>query len=455
MIVAQIAILILTFYFLAEICDEFFVPALEKIAEKWRISSEVAGATLMAVGSSAPELFTSIFAVFWLRENAGIGAGTIVGSAIFNILVIVGASAIFMSATKKTKLFWQPVLRDLIFYFLTILLLLFCFWDGKIIFVETIFLVIFYFLYLFAVKNWGKWLKYEIPKNKNCADFSPENLILQKICCENFKNFDKKKIEKIAEFLNLKKNFCAKNLAEKFLIEKNLAEKIAEKNIFVKKNLVKISVFCEKNNFKKEICVKKIAKILEIEKNLAKKIWENFGKKSGKNFAKKLVHKFLNLFFSEKNFWWNFLGSIFLIGFLTHFMVHAAVAVATFFAVPPTIIGLTILAAGTSVPDLLSSIAVAKKGKGDMAVSNAVGSNIFDILCGLGFVYFFYFLFFPAREIPVDTENLLASVFLLIATVVAIFFVLIFQKWHLGKFSGFALIFLYFFYLIFSVVRIL
>ena len=48
-----------------------------------------------------------------------------------------------------------------------------------------------------------------------------------------------------------------------------------------------------------------------------------------------------------------------------------------------TVSGLTIIAAGTSIPDALSSIAVAKEGYGDMAVSSSIGSNVFDILVGL------------------------------------------------------------------------
>lgn len=46
------------------------------------------------------------------------------------------------------------------------------------------------------------------------------------------------------------------------------------------------------------------------------------------------------------------------------------------------IMGLTILAAGTSIPDLITSVIVARKGLGDMAVSSSVGSNIFDITVG-------------------------------------------------------------------------
>uniref|UniRef100_A0A671KH52 Solute carrier family 24 member 2 n=1 Tax=Sinocyclocheilus anshuiensis TaxID=1608454 RepID=A0A671KH52_9TELE len=72
------------FIALAIVCDEFFVPALTVITEKVEISDDVAGATFMAAGGSAPELFTSVIGVFVSHSNVGIG--TIVGSAVFNIL---------------------------------------------------------------------------------------------------------------------------------------------------------------------------------------------------------------------------------------------------------------------------------------------------------------------------------------------------------------------------------
>ena len=65
---------------LAIVCDEFFVPSLEVITEKLSISQDVAGATFMAAGGSAPELFTSIIGVFVAHSDVGIG--TIVGSAV-------------------------------------------------------------------------------------------------------------------------------------------------------------------------------------------------------------------------------------------------------------------------------------------------------------------------------------------------------------------------------------
>ena len=55
------------------------------------ISPDVAGATFMAAGGSAPELFTSVIGVFIAKSDVGIG--TIVGSAVFNILFVIAACA--------------------------------------------------------------------------------------------------------------------------------------------------------------------------------------------------------------------------------------------------------------------------------------------------------------------------------------------------------------------------
>ena len=57
------------------------------------------------------------------------------------------------------------------------------------------------------------------------------------------------------------------------------------------------------------------------------------------------------------------------------------------------VMGLVIVAVGTSVPDALSSVIVARDGFGDMAVSNAIGSNVFDIDLGLGLPFLVRMLF--------------------------------------------------------------
>ncbi|VDO58645.1 unnamed protein product [Onchocerca flexuosa] len=93
------------FIALAIVCDEFFVPSLGVITDKLAISDDVAGATFMAAGGSAPEFFTSVIGVFIAENNVGIG--TIVGSATFNILCVLSCCAIF--SRSVLHLTWWPL----------------------------------------------------------------------------------------------------------------------------------------------------------------------------------------------------------------------------------------------------------------------------------------------------------------------------------------------------------
>uniref|UniRef100_A0A4W5R6G2 Solute carrier family 24 member 3 n=1 Tax=Hucho hucho TaxID=62062 RepID=A0A4W5R6G2_9TELE len=104
------------FIALALVCDDYFVPSLEKICERLHLSEDVAGATFMAAGSSAPELFTSVIGVFITKGDVGVG--TIVGSAVFNILCIIGVCGIF--AGQAVKLSHWTLLRDSTYYTLSI-----------------------------------------------------------------------------------------------------------------------------------------------------------------------------------------------------------------------------------------------------------------------------------------------------------------------------------------------
>ncbi|XP_010113894.1 PREDICTED: sodium/potassium/calcium exchanger 3-like, partial [Chlamydotis macqueenii] len=108
------------FYALAIVCDDFFVPSLEKICERLHLSEDVAGATFMAAGSSAPELFTSVIGVFITKGDVGVG--TIVGSAVFNILCIIGVCGLF--AGQVVALSSWSLLRDSIYYTLSVVALI-------------------------------------------------------------------------------------------------------------------------------------------------------------------------------------------------------------------------------------------------------------------------------------------------------------------------------------------
>jgi cation:H+ antiporter len=67
-----------------------------------------------------------------------------------------------------------------------------------------------------------------------------------------------------------------------------------------------------------------------------------------------------------------------------HLLVEGAVAIAETLGVGPIVIGLTIVAVGTSLPELATSVVAARRGEGDIAVGNAVGSSVFNVLGILG-----------------------------------------------------------------------
>merc|ERR1712107_730317 len=96
-------------------------------------------------------------------------------------------------------------------------------------------------------------------------------------------------------------------------------------------------------------------------------------------------------------------------------MVWFATVIAETFNTSEVIMGLTILAAGTSVPDLLTSMIVTRQGFGDMAVSSSIGSNIFDVTVGLPVPWMVYAIVNPGKSVQIRNEGLEISVMLLLA----------------------------------------
>ncbi|XP_063679663.1 uncharacterized protein LOC134815116 isoform X1 [Bolinopsis microptera] len=111
----------------------------------------------------------------------------------------------------------------------------------------------------------------------------------------------------------------------------------------------------------------------------------------------------------------------------------------------PEIMGLTLIAAGTSVPDLITSVIVARKGLGDMAVSSSLGSNLFDICVGLPIPWLVAIA--CNKEIKVDADGMFCSVLMLFAMLMAIIIIIAISKWKMTKVLGLSMFCSYFVYL--------
>lgn len=118
----------LAFWSQATVTEERLVPALNVIADYFNIPDDIAGATLMAAGASSPELFSSIVALF--VTHSSLGLGTIVGSEIFNQLIIC-AGAVYASSGGSLQLDRIIVAREVGFYALSIALLFYALRDSE------------------------------------------------------------------------------------------------------------------------------------------------------------------------------------------------------------------------------------------------------------------------------------------------------------------------------------
>lgn len=150
----------------------------------------------------------------------------------------------------------------------------------------------------------------------------------------------------------------------------------------------------------------------------------------------------------EKWCYASFFLSIAWIGGFSYFMVDWAEIVGNTFGIPDELMGLTVLAAGTSVPDLLSSVIVARRGQGDMAVSSSVGSNIFDILVGLPLPWILYSAANKGTPVVIGSDGLVVSLLILVGMIVLVIISIHCQGWKLTKVLGGIMFLLYIVFLV-------
>ncbi|CAF2075625.1 unnamed protein product [Rotaria magnacalcarata] len=137
------------FIAIAIVVDDYFISALDKLCAALGLDEDVAGATFMAAGSSSPELFTAIIGIFVAKGDVGVG--TIVGSAVFNVVCVIGVCGLFVNGA--IRLTWWPLCRDSIYYAFSILVLIICLSDGRITLFESIFLLLMYAGYICIMCN--------------------------------------------------------------------------------------------------------------------------------------------------------------------------------------------------------------------------------------------------------------------------------------------------------------
>ncbi|CAG9536629.1 unnamed protein product [Cercopithifilaria johnstoni] len=539
-IILHIIGLIYMFIALAVVCDEFFVPSLGVITDKLAISDDVAGATFMAAGGSAPEFFTSVIGVFIAENNVGIG--TIVGSATFNILCVLSCCAIF--SHNVLVLTWWPLFRDVTFYVIALFMLVIFFLDEQIFWFEAFGLFIIYLLYCIFMKynetieNFVKCYcsskkskenkkdnkVRELEEKDNTVRYDgADNTTIPRIQSTQqdpvIATIDQQQQQRCNNSYIRASNHCTRRQSFPILhsgaifrngivellaqglnpLQEGINENLNEQN--ENNNTTRAQIALDQivsgwqyhpNNDRKTTVANDMGRPdLEIGRGRSKRtsvtskrtsicpnttsvleikgmLEENEEKPLDMSWPNKLHRQLLYLFLSPILFplwvtlpdvrkqnlrkWFpiTFIGSIFWIAFYSYIMVWMANTIGETIAIPTEIIGLTILAAGTSIPDLITSVIVARKGLGDMAVSSSVGSNIFDVCVGLPIPWLLFFIVEPLRNpgttqnhISVSSNGLICSVGMLFIMLMVLVASIALSHWKMNKLFGVSMIISY------------
>ncbi|XP_045075909.1 sodium/potassium/calcium exchanger 1 isoform X2 [Coregonus clupeaformis] len=516
------------FVSLAIVCDEFFVPALGVITVKLDISDDVAGATFMAAGGSAPELFTSLIGVFISHSNVGIG--TIVGSAVFNILFVIGMCAIF--SREMLHLTWWPLFRDVSFYIIDLIMLIVFFLDNTIMWWESVMLVSGYVAYVCFMKfnvQIEHFVKTQINKHKSIVKIiMPE---------EEEEEKEPKKVKPTLQRGGSNAslhNSTNRNTIFQLMI--HTLDPLGEETGFSRdvrgpgQRRVRQETTAFNGEVRTEVSVQgkggpdkteeakpstsqtppkeeekpdpseaqtdqgpagaggsdgsdsseedESEEESEDEEDDEEGDEEEGEEEEGEENEEPLSLEWpdtrrkqatylflLPIVFplwltvpdvrnpaSRKYFALTFIGSITWIAVFSYLMVWWAHQVGETIGISEEIMGLTILAAGTSIPDLITSVIVARKGLGDMAVSSSVGSNIFDITMGLPVPWLIFSAMQGGVPVAVNSNGLFCAIVLLFIMLLFVIISIAACRWKMSRVLGLTMFMLYFVFLVLSVM---
>ena len=314
-------ILVIGFVLLIKGTD-FFVEGSSSVAKKFNVPSLIIGMTIVAMGTSLPELAVSVTAS--MVGNNTLAVSNVAGSNIFNLMVVCGACALFTPLTIEKN----TLLKEFPFSIICAgLLVVLGFLGMSLGRVDGIIFLVIFIVYLF-------WMIRSAKQARNAGD----------------------KLEE-------------------------------EEEEFIQEEI----------------------KILPMWKCL--------------------------LFI---------VGGMIAIKFGGDFVVDGASAIAAGFGLSQTLIGLTIVALGTSLPELVTSIVAARKDEVDMALGNVIGSNIFNILLILGVAA-------AISPITFLTENIIDIVILIVMSLVVWIFA--WTSKEINRKEGIMMLLMYAVYMVYICIR--
>ncbi|CAF4376771.1 unnamed protein product [Rotaria sp. Silwood2] len=421
------------FIAIAILVDDYFIAALDKLCAALNLDEDVAGATFMAGGSSSPELFTALIGIFVAKGDVGVG--TIVGSAVFNVVCVIGICGLFVNGAIRLTWCNNQNLQRFIVQRWQVFATFNAIDEPIMNYVQT-------------QKSYGMTNTYQrLDEENNSSKIPIDNLIAMSHISYDFETAALKIM--MSRYFRGHTRF---RMAVRFVII----------HIKLRKGQGVIRPDKPINERRFSFYQGRTPSLLAIEQPYDD--WKNIPNYNYNliGFIKWIFLLPIRILFyytipdcrNPRFLKWyplTFVMTIVWLCILTYLMVWMVTIIGFTFGIPDSVMGITFLAAGSSVPDALSSVLVVRQGLVDMGVSNTFGSNVFDLLVGLAVPWFFKTLI-SGEAVHINSNGLLYDSVLLLGIVIITVMSFHGRKWYLDPFLGTFFLAVYGIFIIFSLL---
>ena len=454
------------FWGLALVCDHYFCAALIILCEETKIPDDVAGATVMAIGTSAADLMISVISLF-IQEST-VGLGTIIGSEVFNHLIV--SAACTMNSKEPIQLEPRLFTREVVSYCFTLAILMIAlnrasFESSKydeclsVSWYIGLVLMLFYIMYALVVIYYDKIMLSLLGPLDNSddqklgvVDESTFNPMGDDSVCnvsDSIGGGSASQTPRISESSTSNEKRGAPSIYSSPIHRKDKNSNSIDRSRDSsgshtwanRSSMADIHTSMHSTSVAGQVA--KGLNPLQDADLMSTKKYATIIMKEGIYYStlplRLMISYTIPDLTKEENrslYIWAMFASIIWLGALAQGLLYCLDILGDMLGITDELMGLTIGAWGASMPTLWSSMVVAKKGFGDMALSNAIGANVFSVLVGLGLPWFSYSLFLNGPYNGIQDSGILPLLVVMLAITILYYFFIAYNKYVLEFWMG-------------------
>ncbi|XP_073008305.1 cation/calcium exchanger 5 [Typha latifolia] len=431
-------LLLLHFAFLAAAAGDHFSPVVSRLAATLRLSPSMAAVTLLALGNGAPDVFASAAALRSGQPRTGLAA--ILSAGAFVSAFVVGAVAIYAAPFPLSP---APFIRDVFFYLVAASALFYVYLSAEIFLWQAVGFVLFYLFFVGFVFYMDFVVEGKVEKEREKEKEVEMGMVVvmesKEVAGEGNET---KSGERFCGWLGKITKVWEVPVSTILRLTIPSASPSDWNRFYISANISLCPL----------ILLYSLSSFIALDSQIVFFLPQT-------RFPLWAVVLFVSICLATTHFWFeeeppetepiiisliSFMMSVFWISTMAGELMNCLAAIGTIMELPPAILGLTVLAWGNSVGDLVADVALAKAGQPAMAMAGCFAGPMFNMLVGLGTALVIQTtrVYPSAYVLQFNVSIVVAFVFLLLSLMASLL-VMTWFRFRVPRFWGYCLVGLY------------